>query len=281
MGTMKARIILPLMIVALSSCEKFEMRGFFIPYENVNERFKQSSEWNLQNGAPEISVSQSNYKIYSMGDSHIGSTKNLDKFFKDAIAEKSTAAVLAGDITTGHKEDYDVLSEHLPSKDSLMYFAIAGNHDLYFDGWKQFYSVLGSSSYFFVVNTPDESDLFICLDTGSGTLGNNQFEWLKNLLKTSRENFRYCTIFSHTNLFRLRPTTSTNPMVEELHALMDLFLRYDVNMVVTGHDHKRNTAVLGNTTHIIMDALQDVNDNASYLILSVNEDKIDYSFFDL
>jgi UDP-2,3-diacylglucosamine pyrophosphatase LpxH len=49
-------------------------------------------------------------------------------------------------------------------------------------------------------------------------------------------------------------------MVEEIHVLIDLFTRYNVNMVVNGHYHKRNTDILGNTTHIIMDALKDKND---------------------
>ena len=281
MGNMEGKIILPFLIFALSSCEKFEMRGFFTSYENVNNRFEQSIEWNNKNGHSEISMPQRTYTLHAMGDSHVGGTENLDTFFKDAQDENATAVVMVGDITTGHKEDYDVFSEHLPFKDSLMYFATAGNHDLYFDGWKHFYSIFGSSSYFFVVNTPNESDLFICLDTGGGTLGNEQLDWFKKLLETSRKSYRYCTVFTHNNLFRLRPTASTNPMVEEIHVLVDLFTRHNVNMVVTAHDHKRNIDILGNTTHIIMDALQDVDDKASYLKLSINEENIDYTFVEL
>lgn len=281
MGNIKARILLPILILFFSSCDEFEIRGFITSYENANSRFEQSSEWNKQNGHAEISIPKETYTIHAMGDSHVGGTENLDTFFKDALDKDATAVVMVGDITTGHKEDYDVLVEHLPLKDSLIYFAIAGNHDLYFDGWKYFYSVFGSSSYYFVVNTPNESDLFICLDSGGGTLGNKQLDWFKKLLKTSRNSYRYCTIFTHNNLFRLRPTVSTNPIVEEIQVLVDLFTRYNVNMVVTAHDHKRNTVILGNTTHIIMDALQDTNDEASYLKLSITEENIDYSFIEL
>lgn len=278
---MKIKIILSVLIFIMSSCNKMEIRGFFTSYETVNNRFEQSNEWNKQNGHSEINISQNSYTINVIGDSHVGGTKNLDKFFKNSQNENATALVMAGDITNGHKEDYDVLSEHLPIADSLKYFAIAGNHDLYFDGWKQFYSIFGSSSYYFVVNTPNQRDLFICLDSGGGTLGNIQLDWFKTLLDSCRNDYRYCIIFTHDNLIRLRPTTSTNPMVEEIQVLLDLFLRYNVNMVVTAHDHERNTAILGNTTHIIMDALKDENNNASYLKLSINQENIDYSFVEL
>jgi 3',5'-cyclic AMP phosphodiesterase CpdA len=281
MGYLKVKTIMPFLIFALSSCEKFEMRGFITSYENVNKRFEQSIEWNTKNGYTEISIPQKTYTIFVMGDSHVGGTENLDTFIKDSQDENATALVMVGDLTTGNKYDYNIFSEHLPLEDSLMYFAIAGNHDLYFDGWKHFYSIFGSSSYFFVVNTPDESDLFVCLDTGGGTLGNEQLDWFKKLLETSRKSYRYCTVFTHNNLFRLRPTASTNPMVEEIHVLADLFTRHNVNMVVTAHDHKRNTDILGNTTHIIMDSLQDVDDQASYLKLFIKEESIDFSFVEL
>ncbi len=281
MATLKIRLALLTLLFAVSACEKMELRGFITSYENVNERFNQSMEWNNRNPIPETDISQNTYTIYAMGDSHVGGTNNLDTFFNNAQDEDATAAVMVGDLTTGHRDDYVIFSEHLPARDSLQCFPIVGNHDLYFDGWKHYYSIFGSSTYFFVVNTPDASDLFICLDSGGGTLGNKQLDWFKKLLETERNSYRYCTVFTHNNLFRLRPTTSTNPFVEEIQVLLDLFLRHQVNMVVTAHDHKRNSAVFGNTIHIIMDALQDENDNAGYLKIIVNEEKIDYNFVEL
>lgn len=281
MGNLKLRIILTFLIINLSSCEKFEFSGFFTTYENVNHRFAQSMKWNSMKGVSELSIPQNSYIICAMGDSHVGGIENLNKFFQNTREENVVSVVMLGDLTTGHKDDYDVFSEHLPSKDSLMYFPLVGNHDLYFDGWKYFYSLFGSSTYSFVVDTPNGSDLFICLDTGGGTLGNEQLNWFKTLLETKRNDYRHCIVFTHNNLFRLRSTASTNPMVEEIHVLLDLFTRYDVNMVVSAHDHKRNTVVLGNTTHIILDALQDTNDQASYLKLFINEEKINYDFIEL
>jgi 3',5'-cyclic AMP phosphodiesterase CpdA len=275
------KVIIILFVITGFACKKFQMKGFVTTYEGVNSRFEKSIAFNQIHGYSEIQLLQSNYTIFAMGDSHVGGTVNLDILMETAVKEKVAAVVMAGDLTTGNKEDFDEFFKHMPSKDSLNYFPILGNHDLYFDGWKSFQALFGTSSYFFVVKTPAGNDLYICLDTGGGTLGDKQLAWLKKLLESDRKNYRYCSIFTHNNIFRLRPTTSTNPMVEENHVLTDLFVRHNVNLVVTAHDHKRNTDVLGKTTHIIMDALLDNYKNASYLKLMVNENKIDFSFVEI
>lgn len=257
------------------------MRGFVLSYEAVNERFDQSMDWNVEHPYQEIQVSEENYTIFAMGDSHVGNTENLDFFFNEAILTDATAVVMVGDMTTGHADDYQTFYQHLPTQDQIISFPIVGNHDLYFDGWKQFYSLFGSTVYLFTVQTPQASDLYICLDTGSGTLGSDQLDWLKQILEIERPLYRHCVIFTHNNLFRIRHTTSTNPFVEELHILMELCVKHQINMVVTGHDHVRNEVVLGNTTHITMDALQDESKNAGYLKLLITQDEVDFEFVEL
>lgn len=282
MENMKIKSLLPCLLFILLSCDNSEIRGFFTSYESVNKRFEQSIRWNEQHGSSELNIDQNTYTLHLMGDSHIGGTKNIDAFFKESIDKGVTAVILAGDLTTGYKQDYEVLAEHLPSKDSLKYFTIVGNHDLYIDGWKSFYAMFGSSSYYFVANTPSSSDLFICLDTGGGTLGNKQLKWFKKLLETNRGNYRYCTVITHNNLFRLGSSPTLPLIAEEVQVLLDLFIRHRVNVVATAHDHNRNTAIFGNTTHIVMDDLQDDDGHKpTYLKLIFTEEKIDYSFIEL
>jgi len=268
-------------LFAFSACDKFEMRGFVFSYEAVDERFDQSMDWNTEHPYQEILVPEDNYTIFAMGDSHVGGTDNLDFFFNEAILTNASAVVMVGDITTGHADDYQTFLQHLPGQDQIISFPIVGNHDLYFDGWKQFYSLFGSTVYLFTVRTPQASDLYICLDSGSGTFGNSQLEWLKHILETERANYRHCLIFTHNNLFRIRHTTSTNPFVEELHILMGLCVKHNIDMVVTAHDHVRNEVVLGNTTHITMDALQDVSKNAGYLKILINQNHVNHEFIGL
>ncbi|MDD3280917.1 MAG: metallophosphoesterase [Bacteroidales bacterium] len=216
-----------------------------------------------------------------MGDSHIGGIENYQLFTKNAIQSKALALVMVGDITTGHIKDYETLSQNIPPKDSISSFLLVGNHDLYFDGWKEFYARFGSSIYYFQVKTREASDLFICLDSGSGTLGDKQMQWLKNLLKSKREYYRYCIVFTHVNFFRTRHTGSTNPVVEELQILMDLFYTYNVNFVIMGHDHIKSIEKLGNTSYITLDALLDGFNQAGYLELIINNQSANYKFFNL
>lgn len=257
----------------LSSCIKNEDIA-----ETANQRFIQSMDWNNAHSYREIIVQEDDYMILSMGDSHIGGTNNLDRFFTIAKTKNVTAVVMAGDLTTGQEKDYKVFEEHLPSQDSLASFSVAGNHDLFSNGWNEYYSRFGSSSYHFTIKTPNATDLFICLETGGGTLGTRQLEWLTNLLHTSRKGYRNCFVFTHNNILRPRHTDSTNPLVEETGALLTIFAEYQVDMVITGHDHKQDATVFGITTYIIMDALKDGQSNAGYFKLDVKDGNIDYEF---
>jgi 3',5'-cyclic AMP phosphodiesterase CpdA len=185
---------------------------------------------------------------------------------------------MAGDLTTGNSGDYKVFEQHMPDTDSLPLFLMTGNHDLHYNGWQEFYSLFGSSSYVFSIKTPGANDLFICLETGGGTLGDKQLEWLTNILQTIRSNYRNCIVFTHNNFFRTRHTDSTNPLIEELDVLVELFTKYNVNMVVTGHDHKQDSRVFGITTYIVLDALKDGQSNAGYFQLKVKNGIIGYEF---
>jgi predicted phosphodiesterase len=250
----------------------------FLSKESVNKRFSQSMAWNSKHPYREIVVPSDDYSILTMADSHVGGTNNLDSFLNIAQTTNASAVVMAGDLTTGNTEDYDVFEQHLPDQDSLPSFLIAGNHDLYFDGWNEFYSRFGSSTYLFTIKTPAATDLFVCLDTGGATLGDRQLEWLRNMLQTLRPDYRHCFVFSHANLFLFRHTLSTTPLIEELHVLIELFTKNQVDMVINGHDHQQYTEFFGVTRYIVMDALKDGLSNAGYFQLRVKNGNIVYKF---
>lgn len=271
MGNQTMRLLLIVSILFVAGCEKIDIRGTFVSYESVNERFEQSMQWNQQNPYKELTAPAEDYELFVMGDSHVGGIKNLNSFLKGAVDANALAIVMAGDLTTGKADDYIVFSENFANSGGIDIFLMAGNHDLYFDGWKEFRSRFGSSTYYFTVRTPDTTDLFICLDSGSGTLGSKQLSWLKELLKDERPKHRHCVVITHVNFFRARHTSSTNPQVEELQVLMDLFLTHRVDMVITGHDHKKSSEKIGVTRYVIMNALLDDFKDAGYLVLSVEK----------
>jgi len=266
----------------LTACNKADIRSMFISYESANERFEQSMTWNLQNPFKKIMVSSGSYVIFVMGDSHTGGIKNVNMFFKDALEANASAIVMVGDLTTGKIKDYNIFEDNLINAGDIELFPVVGNHDLYFNGWNEFYSRFGSSTYYFTVKTTDAEDIFICLDSGSGTLGSKQIKWLEQFLDKKRDEYRHCIVFTHNNFFRSRHTMSTNLLVEELYVLLDLFVTYNVDMVITGHDHKKSIEKLGNTTYLVMDALLDGNKNAGYLKIFIDSNKnIEYEFVQL
>jgi predicted phosphodiesterase len=269
-------VLLSTALLIAASCTKFEDEA-----QTANQRFKQSMDWNNNHEYCEIDVPDDNYLLLSAGDIHVGGTKNLDNFLKIAISAKASAVVMAGDLTTGQGNDYEEFENHLPAHNQLPAFLIAGNHDLFNNGWAEFSRRFGSSSYLFTIKTPKAADLYICLETGGGTLGDKQLDWLRNILESQRSDYRHCIVFTHNNFFRTRHTDSTNPEVEELEVLLTLFTKQRVDMVITGHDHVKDVAEFGNTKYIIMDALKDGLSNAGYFKIAVEKGILKYEFENL
>jgi len=271
-------IILFLMPLLLISCiGDADLTGFIRSTDRIEDRFAISMEYNADLERI-VQVESDVYELIIAADIHIGDTVNYNRFLKDALLPEIAAMVLVGDIVTGRKEDYELLNRVLPAVNQRHAFLLTGNHELYFDGWKHFNRLFGSSVYSFTVVTPTGRDLYICLDSGSGTLGKSQMKWLRNMLESSRKNYRYCVVFTHNNLFRNRFTFSTNPPENEVIVLMDLFLEHNVDMVVTGHDHIRAINLFGNTTYVTLDALADYHFNASYMKLRAANAGLSYRF---
>jgi predicted phosphodiesterase len=270
-----------LLLVVGFGCDKIDMRGMFRSYELVDERFDTSMARNALLGyinREYIEDTTQEYTVIAMGDSHIGGIVNFRRFMEEVKTNRPSAVVMVGDITTGRSEHYALFDEALGRRKRPGKYALIGNHDLYFNGWQEFKTRFGPSVYFFYVHNRYFKDLFICLDSGSGTLGKKQSEWLKKLLAEERGKYRHCVILSHVNLFRTRQTGSTNPMVEELQMLTELCVKHNVNMVVTGHDHKKSVEKLGPTTFIGLEALLDGHKNAGYAKLHFSASGIRHEF---
>ncbi len=267
-----------ILVFLLSGCNVLDFSGYFYSPDRVDERFEQSDMWNQTHPFKTLTANSENYQLLVAGDSHIGGLINFNKFLTEAAKSENLGFVLVGDNVSGEEEDYLVLKNQLPDFNQIPYFLVVGNHDLYFDGWKTYYDFFGTSTYYFTVQTPQHKDLYICLDSGGGTLGAKQLAWLKNVLETMRPEYRNCIIFSHVNFFREHHTGSTNPVETEIEVLLPMFAKNRVNLVITGHDHRRGIDKLGLTTYISMDALRDGLPNASYLKLEVSEEKAGYEF---
>ena len=151
-------------------------------------------------------------------------------------------------------------------------FHILGNHDVYFNGWVDFKRLIGPSVYWFEVAFPGGKDLFISLDTATGTLGRDQTEWFRSFLASNRSNYRHCFILTHMNLFYTDGSqrTSGNMPIEETFALVDFLGRQRVTLVLQGHDHHREELSYGGVEYRVLGAIADKADDPEYLKVNVS-----------
>jgi predicted phosphodiesterase len=271
-------MLLTAILVTIASCEPID---FSLP-EPADQRFAQSRQLLAEKSTGEITVQSDEYSIMFMADSHAGTTNNLDSVFSIAIATGVSAVCIAGDLTSGDSRDYEVFAGSLPGDDEIPTFVTPGNHDLWSDeGWKAYFELFGPSSYYFTVRTPVTADIFISIDSGTGTLGSKQLEWLEDILQNQRSGCRRCIIFTHNDFLRVRHSEISNPPVEELSVLIDLFTRYHVDMLVAGHDHEPSEELFGITEYVIAGAISDKDEDPNYMILKVEKGNLVNEFVNL
>lgn len=274
--------------LALTACGESNLDVVGMVYtrsDGVETRFAQSMDYNRQHCFDTIQVPTDDYRLYVMSDIHVDfSTFNLDTFVMDYQADPKAApfCLLLGDIIngTGH---YDYCMQHVSqiwkgTGDTC--FCTLGNHDMYFDQWKDYRAYWKTSTYWFMVKTPTHKDLFICLDSGDGTMGIGQRKWFVELMQTKqKEGYRHIIAYTHTHFFKVDASQghTSNFALEETYEWCDLFAQYGVDMVLQGHSHSRNLTTFRDVIYLRVDALEDHYYNAGYTILNVS-DGIDWRF---
>lgn len=274
------------LVLILTSCDKnIDYKGLFYTInESPDERFEQSMDYNREHGYDKITGVPDNYPVYVMSDIHVDfSTTNLDAFVTDYLADTvAPFALCLGDLIN-HVGHYDYFYEHvLPITNAgrRIYYTV-GNHDLYFDQWPEFRSRFHTSTYWFEVQTVSGyKDLYVTVDSGNGTLGVKQRDWLEDVLKSKQnQGFRHIFVYTHTHFFKKDTSQghTSNFNMEETYDLLDLFDRYDVSMVLQGHSHYRDITTFKDVVYLRVDALEDHYPDAFYTILNVGRN-ISYEF---
>ena len=152
---------------------------------------------------------------------------------------------------------------------------------MYFDCAKFYKQHFHTSTYTVTVNTVSGlKDLFIFLDSGNGTHGRRQLDWLEEQL-SHRTEYRYCFVISHNWLFRTTYNYTTTPAAnlpeDEQYAFMDLMSRNAVDMVIMGHFHYRDVKTFAGVKYVMTDNLNDGKTEPSYLVVSC-ADKVTYEY---
>lgn len=265
------------------ACDKYDFQGFFVSpsKERVNERFNQSITYNEQHQNDTlITTSQENYLFYTAADVHVKTTaEHLAKYIDIAREDnKALFSTILGDITDqkqGLVIAHDTIENH---KGNSIVRVLAGNHDIYFDQWSEYYKLFGSSTYYFIVKTPTASDLFIAIDSSCGSLGNKQMKWLENILIEKRKQHRHCIIMTHTHFFDrdMSQFPTGNFSIEETATLTNLFTKHNVNLVISGHDHHNETYNFNGVQYLVLDDIQDLDPEPTYFTINVTNDTITF-----
>ena len=258
----------------LVSCDSLDLPGmFWSQSDTVDDRFAQSMAYNDQNGYATVHSDTDEYSVYVFTDFHTdGDTRNLDALVKTYESAPAPLSLYLGDVVNNRDADWDLfIKATSPLSEQGDLFVTPGNHDLYFGLWPEYLSYFHTASYWFEVLTPGAKDLFICLDSGSGTLGKSQRYWLEVLLASKASQYRHVIVFTHTHFFKIDASQghTSNYAMEETYDLAHLFTEYGVSLVLTGHDHTMEDTTFGAVRYIIVPSLENSNPNAGYAVCSV------------
>ena len=277
------QIFFVITLMVMCSCNQVDFKGLIMPTgDDVDKRFEQSMGMNEALKSGVINAPKEGYTFYVATDPHINVTSRNLNIFNDALRNDCEAlfGAVLGDCI-------DVKDNLLRYLGALSYnlerhaynhpvFHALGNHDIFFNGWEDFKEYLGSSVYWFEVLFAKGKDLFITLDTATGTLGRKQTEWLKSFLSERREEFRHCVVFTHTNFFYTDNSQagSGNMPIEESFSLIDFLGNQNVSLVLQGHDHYREDLTYDNVRYVVLGTIRDESVAPEYLKVNVNREGV-------
>lgn len=274
------------LLLLMCGCDKIELKGLVMPTGDVvNSRFEQSV--NMHSNKPVACVNAAeSYVFYVCTDPHISDEYNNLKSFATQLCANTAApfGVVLGDCVDRrgampvYKEaiTYDAVEQ----LNDTPIFSVIGNHDLYFSAWDDFRKLIGPSVYWFEVAHTSGKDVFITLDSASGTHGSKQLEWLKNFLAKHRKEYRYCVVMTHTNMFYTdnSQTSSGNLPMEEVMMLLDLFAKHKVTLSLQGHDHHREDLTFNGVRYTIVGTIRESAERPEYLCVSFSDEGVKYDW---
>lgn len=253
----------------------------------IDQRLADSEKYNATHPFVTLHATEENYHVYVCTDTHITTEvarwqSFIDAYHKDILCP---VAIHLGDVVDAQNHFDDVYNafaavpNNLIKKDTMM--VVAGNHDICFSQWPAFLETFKTSTYYFIVETPQgQQDLYIMFDSADGTVGSKQLEWIKATLAWAAEkDFRHIVACTHTHFFMRDGSqgVATNFTIEETYTLLNLFQSYGVDMVWTGHDHSREVTQYKDMTCIIVDSMTDEDKSPHYMLVNMGN-KITFDF---
>lgn len=280
------------LVCSFTSCNRLDIPGMIINRSDTEERVADWLDWNAQHDPFVIDSVPDTYNFYSCSDSHLNDDNSRLVAYITAERNDPQAAfsAIVGDIANESGErpyalcDSAMLFDAMTQAKNDPCFPIIGNHDVYFDCAEHYKNYFHTSTYTLTVKTlGGHQDLFLFLDSGNGTHGSRQLEWLESQL-ANRNQYRHCFVISHNWLFRTSYNYTTTPAAnlpeDEQYAFMNLMSSNEVDMVVMGHFHYTDAKFFNGVQYVMTDNLNEDKEKASYMVVTCG-DRITYQHLTL
>lgn len=190
-------------------------------------------------------MDEENMRIAHISDSHIVQGGEFrEKIYSQIIEEVNASSfdlvVHTGDVTdTGLREAYEYAVSLMEAIEKPV-IIIPGNHDSRNVGYELF------EKYFGELNRVEKGKdyVLICADSSipdrnEGRVGSSKFGWLKEqLMENSSKKLKMVAV--HHHLVPVPKSGTERNVLFNAGDLMDLFQKYDVNLVLSGHRHYPN-----------------------------------------
>jgi hypothetical protein len=152
-------------------------------------------------------------------------------------------------------------------------YPVVGNHDIYFNGWLEWKELIGSTSY--RIDSETSSTSLFVLDSGNGSLGRTQLDWLEEELKNTKGRV---FVFTHTNLFVKSPVDIVQFTDTRERAWIISMLKGRCDALFMGHIHQRIISEAAGVQYI---TIEDYKSNTIFCRVYVSSEGIRYEFSNL
>lgn len=187
----------------------------------------------------------SKLRIIHISDTHIGSKKhfnkeNLEKVIHEANSGRYDLLIHSGDITQGSRvSEYQKIQTYLEQL-SIPHILIPGNHDKRSGGLSLFEKFIGPPNGVKVFD--DAVVVFVdsgVPDSNLGRVGMIKFDHINEALKTYEEK-DIKIVALHHHVVPVPHAGRERHVLSNAGDLLDLFLKTDVDIVISGHRHVSN-----------------------------------------
>jgi 3',5'-cyclic AMP phosphodiesterase CpdA len=274
--------ITALLLLSAASCA-VDILGLFTS-NDFDERFEYRDTFRLlteEDRALSLPAEEE-YSFVVLSDTHIedGNDQGLGELIgridRDGAGTDDRFVVITGDITqNGKQEDLECFinfAQELKTRKGIPCYPVLGNHDIYFNNWRAWRDLIGSSCY--RIGAPGSGTTLFILDSANASFGFRQLDWLERELEKTGD---HVFLFAHANFFVKDLGFADRQQFSDVRerARVISLLADRAEAVFSGHIHKRVERESGGVNYI---TIEDFKDNKSWCRVYVTKSGVRWEF---